>query len=129
MDTSYLSRVRRLEQLAGSLTDQESRALLQLIHYDAKRLNLAEPESNALQIAASLGDTSAVHTARQLLARDGDIQLRMSALAVLGLQGDVSDRDILRRYEQSSDIRLRNAAVAAAKKIYRKTDNTKEESS
>jgi len=81
----------------------------------------------ALQVAAALDDKRIIDTARLLLAGEGDIHLKMSALATIGTQGDTSDIPALSQYAKSHDIRLRTAARVALKKLYvdEKTKQTK----
>jgi HEAT repeat protein len=80
----------------------------------------------ALQVGAALEDSRMLPLARQIMSEQTDVQLRMSALAVLGSQGEADDILILRRYDDSSDIRLRSAARAALEQLYRKHIEGKE---
>ena len=48
------------------------------------------------------------------------MQLKVSAIAVLGEYGNRNDLEIIDPYSKSSDVRLRTAAIAGNKKIINK---------
>jgi hypothetical protein len=73
----------------------------------------------ALQVGVALNDERTAEIARNIIANHDDVQLRMSALAVLGRQGTPDDISILRKHAASSDIRIRTAARAALEQVYR----------
>lgn len=70
---------------------------------------------SALQVSARMKNFQAVVTARDIIKNQPKVpvMLKMSALAVLGTNGDSSDLRTLEEYRNSSDIRLRAAAAAA----------------
>ena len=74
-------------------------------------------KTTALQIAASLGHPKVVDVARDIVVNSRTAQLRMSAMATIGIAGNKSDLELLKKYENSSDIRLRLAAKSAIKKL------------
>ena len=76
----------------------------------------------ALQISAKLGNPQAIITARDIIANHPEVpvMLKMSALAVLGMNGNSSDMETLKRYQNSSDVRLRAAATAAIHRLTQK---------
>ncbi len=71
----------------------------------------------ALQIAAVMGDQRIVETARKIIGQRNPAMLKMSAMAALGMVGNHEDTELLKAYERSSDIRLRNAAIAAIRTL------------
>lgn len=76
----------------------------------------------ALQVSAKLGNPQAIVTAREIVKSTANVpvMLKMSALAVLGMNGDSSDLDALKQYQNSSDVRLRAAAAAALHRLSKK---------
>ena len=79
---------------------------------DAERLS-------ALAVAAKFNHPDAVALARQVAPSKRSITFRMASLAVIGANGDASDRPLLEQYVNSSDIRLRTAATEALKNLNR----------
>ena len=74
------------------------------------------PEQNkitALRLAGELGHPEALNFARELLDSESSVMLRASAIGVLGLLGQTSDKEFLHTYAKSSDFRLRRAAESA----------------
>jgi hypothetical protein len=74
---------------------------------------------SALAVAAEFKHPEAVGLARQVAVSKRSAMFRMASLAVIGQCGDASDRPLLEKYTQSSDIRLRTAATEALKKLTR----------
>jgi hypothetical protein len=70
----------------------------------------------ALQICAKLGEMAVLPYARKLAA-SGEVPVRMSAMACLGMLGDKSDLELLKKSEISTDIRLRTVAQAAISRL------------
>jgi hypothetical protein len=77
---------------------------------DAERLS-------ALAVAAKFNHPDAVALAREIAPSKHTVTFRMASLAVIGTHGDVSDRPLLEKYSNSSDIRLRTAATEALKNL------------
>lgn len=71
----------------------------------------------ALQISAKMGNPQAIVTAREIIGGQHPAILKMSALAVLGIMGNADDMATLKKYQVSSDIRLRAAATAALHRL------------
>jgi transcriptional regulator NrdR family protein len=71
----------------------------------------------SMQVAAQLGNRAMLPLARELIVSRKPVQLRMSAMATVGMLGDASDLSILGKYTSSPDMRLRGASKAAIKKI------------
>lgn len=89
-----------------------------------KALNLCKDSTcgepakiTALQICAKLGDVRVLSTAREIATSGQSVPLRMSAIAAVGTLGDESDREMLEKYSQSSDIRLRKSAQSALTRL------------
>jgi hypothetical protein len=80
---------------------------------DAERLS-------ALHVAAKFNHPEALGLARQIVTSKQTAVFRAASLAILGAQGDASDRPLLEKYSNSSDIRLRVAATEALNKLNRK---------
>jgi hypothetical protein len=77
----------------------------------------------SMLVAAELGNPAMLPLARELIVSRKPVQLRMSAMATVGMLGDASDLSILGKYTSSPDMRLRGASKAAIKKIaYRQND-------
>lgn len=75
----------------------------------------------ALQICAKLGDGRALPLARSLADGAQAVPLRVSAIAAIGTLGDATDRPLLEKYSQSTDIRLRTAGASALAKLRKDT--------
>lgn len=74
----------------------------------------------AVQIAALNGDVRILDECGKILAdhaRTYTVQLKMSAMAAIGLLGDRDKLDLLAGYKDSTDIRLSTAAKSAIKKL------------
>ncbi len=71
----------------------------------------------ALQVAGLLGSREALEYARAIVQSDENIQLRISAIALLGQQGNSEDLKIIKRLNQSKDLRLRQSSRAATEKL------------
>jgi hypothetical protein len=80
---------------------------------DAERLS-------ALHVAADFGHPEALVFARRIAGSTQSAVFRSASLAVIGLNGNETDRPLLERYVKSSDIRLRVAAAEALKKLGQK---------
>lgn len=76
--------------------------------------------TTALQICATTGHEKALPLARDIAHSDAEIPLRVSALGAIGILGDSSDGDILKKYVKSAETRLRHAASAAIERIRRR---------
>lgn len=74
---------------------------------------------SGLAVASELKHPEALELARQVVDSKHTAAFRMAALAVLGKNGDATDRPLLENYVNSSDIRLRVAAVEALKSLNR----------
>lgn len=77
---------------------------------DAERLS-------ALHVVAEFNHPEAINLAREITVSKHTVPFRAAALAVIGLNGEVSDRPLLEKYSKSSDIRLRAAAQKALKTL------------
>lgn len=71
----------------------------------------------ALQIGSELHDSRFYPLAKTILDSNAEVQLKMSAIAAIGLLGNTSDYALLEKYQRSTDIRFRAAAKQAAKNI------------
>jgi hypothetical protein len=71
----------------------------------------------ALQVAGLLGSRKALEYARAIVQSDENIQLRISAIALLGQQGNSEDLKIIKSLNQSKDLRLRQSSRAATEKL------------
>jgi HEAT repeat protein len=72
----------------------------------------------ALQLAALLGDPDALGLARSLAVDTSiSIQLRISAVASIGQRGTLADLRLIQPLVASPDLRLRNAARFAIKRL------------
>ncbi len=76
---------------------------------------------SGLQVCADLGDKRALPLAREWVEKSKNKFIKMSAMAAIGTLGDRSDLPLLEKYSSSTDIRLRGPAVAAIKKIKRRS--------
>ena len=87
----------------------------------AVALDEEQPDSSrltAIQVAAELGDRDMLPLAREIVpSRKYTVPFRMSSMATIGILGDASDLELLKKYTKSSDMRLRFASQAAVKKI------------
>lgn len=102
MDGTTLTQAKVSEQAAEvALDDQQP---------DPTRLS-------AMLKGAELGNRDMLILARDIIDSSHSAHFRMSALAVVGVLGDVSDLPLLEKYTESSDMRFRNASRAAVKKI------------
>lgn len=72
---------------------------------------------SALQILARHEPSEARALARQWLADEHPVMLRVSALATLGQVGEQADREVVARYAESPELRLRTAARAALARL------------
>jgi len=98
---------------AVSKEDVSGRAYELLV--DARNANVAR--STALQVCANLGNRKALTAAREIIASEKDVPLKMSAIAAVGVLGGRDDIALLRPLAESPDNRLRTAAGAALKKL------------
>ncbi len=71
----------------------------------------------ALQISAKLEDRRILPLARSIAEGGHAVPLRASAIAAIGSLGDSTDRPLLEKYSQSTDIRLRTAAASALNRL------------
>jgi len=71
----------------------------------------------SLQICAKLKNREILPVARDIMKTSENVPLKMSAIAVVGAIGDSSDRDTLRSFVKSGDVRMRTASKAALKKM------------
>ncbi len=72
----------------------------------------------AFQVAANLDHPEVTKLAREVIQeKGGNVLLKMSAIAVLGKRGNVSDIQMLNQLTKSTDTRLRKPARAAIKKL------------
>ena len=74
----------------------------------------------ALQVSAMLGERGALPVARRIAGSKGEVMIRVSALAALGILGDYSDIVLLEQYKKGSEYRLRRAAQSALDKIHKR---------
>ena len=70
----------------------------------------------ALQVAADLGNVSAVPLAREWLAKERSANMRAVAIGVLGKRGGPADRALIEPFLTDPDPRLNGAARAALKR-------------
>ena len=75
----------------------------------------------ALQVAADLGDASAVPTARAWLAEERSANMKAVAIGILGKRGAPADRALIEPYLDSPDPRLSGAARAALNRTRART--------
>jgi hypothetical protein len=107
-----------LFNLCGQVSVDRARVAakaLQMVHSPI----YGEPAKiTALQICANLGEVGVLPDARKLAAV-GAVPIRMSAMACLGMLGDKSDLEMLKKAELSPDIRLKTASQTAIKRLSR----------
>ena len=94
----------------------------ELVSSKAAEVALNEEQNEASRLtsmlaAAELGNREMLILARGILESKESAHFRMSSMAAIGMLGDASDLPTLGKYTQSSDMRLRTASKAAAKKI------------
>jgi hypothetical protein len=77
----------------------------------------AAVRATALQICARQTLSAALPLARQLAATEGDLSLRLSAVAALGRLGGTNDLDLLAQMAAGPEPRLQPAATAALKQL------------
>lgn len=77
----------------------------------------------ALQIAGLLGSEEALEYARSIVQSDENIQLRISAIALLAKRGNAKDLKAIKSLNQSKDLRLRQSSRAAVKKLKNNLNN------
>lgn len=86
----------------------------------AVALSDQQPETSrltAIQVAAELGNRDMLPLAREIVESKQMVSFRMSAMATIGMLGSAADLELLNKYTDSSDMRLRTASRAAVKKI------------
>ena len=79
-------------------------------------------KATALQVAILFGDIAMLDHARELIRAESQFtepQLRVSAIASIGLAGQPVDRALLKPFTTHSEMRLRNASRAAIKRLAR----------
>lgn len=75
-------------------------------------------KSTALQISSKYKNPDCLKSARAILkSKESHSILLMSAIAVVGEHGDVSDKEVLKKLSSCKDSRLRKAATTAVKKL------------
>lgn len=74
-----------------------------------------------LQACAQLGDNRVLPIARILASTTSDPILRASAVGAIGLVGDKSDLEFLRKLETSKDMRIQKPAKSAIERIMKRT--------
>jgi hypothetical protein len=105
-----------LSEAAPSPEELSRRALLCARNADARLIDRV----TALQVAAELKNPGAFDFAAELIKNpppDEQIMLRVSALAALGYSGDPARLPLLEPFQLSPDIRLRNAARGAIRRL------------
>jgi hypothetical protein len=76
-----------------------------------------EPRATALQVCVLLNERRALIPARHIARTQSPTILRISAIGALGLLGDAEDLAILQPLTRDEDMRLRQAAIAAVKRL------------
>jgi hypothetical protein len=71
----------------------------------------------SLSMAAMMGRTNALPSARMLAQTGETVTLRMAAVAALGSLGSIHDRELLASLQQDSEERIRKIAEAAVTKL------------
>lgn len=107
-----------------ALEDNVHKADIPKEHLAARALAIAqndvygpEPRATALQVCVLLGERRALLPARNLARTQSPTILRISAIGALGLFGDPDDLILLQPLTRDDDMRLRQAALAAVKRV------------
>jgi hypothetical protein len=82
-----------------------------------------EPRATALQVCVLLNERRALHPARNLARTQSPTILRISAIGALGLLGEPDDLAVLQPLTRDEDMRFRQAAVAAVKRLTEAKEN------
>jgi len=82
-----------------------------------------EPRATALQVCVLLGEHRALVPARHLARTQSPTILRISAIGALGLLGEPADLSLLKPLTRDEDMRFRQAAVAAVKRLTEAKEN------